>query len=175
MDGSLEHLIDPINKLVTQKWTYFITWNHETYLGVARTFESLKWTKVHILKDELVDVDGLQIIGIDYPERWVQKNVPAIIKSLNTFDTNKPSILLFHTPTQVAEIAKTGVNLQLSGHTHVGQIWPFGYITELIFGPYYYGLNTLWDYNIFTSSGLGTWWPPMRVGTKSEIVAIHLK
>ena len=97
------------------------------------------------------------MIGIDYPERGQKKDVAAIIKKLPNFDREKPSILLYHTPTQIEEIAKTGVNLQLSGHTHVGQIWPFGYITQLIFGPYYYGLSTIGDYNIFTSSGLGTW------------------
>lgn len=143
MDGFLEHLIDPINKLQAPKGIYYVTGNHETYLGVARTFESLKDTKIHILKDELINVDGLQIIGIDYPERGEKKDIPAIIQKFPNFDKNISSILLFHTPTQVEEIAKTGVNLQLSGHTHVGQIWPFGYMTELIFGRYYYGLSTL--------------------------------
>jgi predicted MPP superfamily phosphohydrolase len=70
----------------------------------------------------------------------------------------------------VKKIAQTGIKLELCGHTHKWQLWPYSLLTYIVFWRFHYWLNTIADYNIYTSSGVGTWWPPMRVGTNSEIV-----
>lgn len=174
MDGRLEHLVDPLNELEAPHGIYYVDGNHETYLGVDRAFESLGHTKTKILRDEIVTLDGLDIIGIDYPEPWLKKNLAETIMNLPWFKKENPSILLYHTPFQIDSIAKTGVDLELCGHTHKGQMWPFGIITSFLFRWRDYGLTRIGDYSLYTSSGVGTWWPPMRVGSKSEIVIITL-
>jgi predicted MPP superfamily phosphohydrolase len=110
---------------------------------------------------------------------------------------NKPRILLFHTPTNISPKENGGldrhfdtywipdttfslvqelrVDLQLSGHTHAGQIFPFGYLTKLIYKDYDYGLRRLSNFAIYTTGGVGTWGPPMRTGNSPEIVVIKLK
>lgn len=103
------------------------------------------------------------------------KNVSAVISKLQGYNENGPSILLYHEPAQTKEIKAMGIKLQLSGHTHAGQIFPYGFITSLVYPGVDYGLHVFGDYSIYTSSGAGTWGPTMRVGTNSEIVVITLE
>jgi hypothetical protein len=93
---------------------------------------------------------------------------------LSGFDPGKPSILLYHSPSQIAAAKTAGINLQLSGHVHQGQIFPLQFITRLIFGKYYHGLHAEGDYTLYTSSGTGLWGPTMRTGNHPEIVVIRL-
>ena len=174
MDGRLEHLVDPLGGITAPHGIYYVDGNHETYLGVDRAFGSLQNTKTKILRDEIVTIDWLDIIGIDYPEPGVKKNIAETITNLSKYKKENPSILLYHTPFQIDAIAKTWVDLELCGHTHKGQMWPFGIITRFLFRGRDYGLTRIGDYSLYTSSGVGTWWPPMRVGSKSEIVMITL-
>ena len=87
-------------------------------------------------------------------------------------DPSKPSILLKHIPDHREAVEKSGINFQISGHTHHGQIWPFRYITKKIFKGFDYGLKSLNNLQIYTSSGVGTWGPPLRIFTKSELIKI---
>jgi len=96
-------------------------------------------------------------------------------KVLNSLEINSPSILLFHEPRDIEAAKNAGITLQLSGHTHMGQLWPFNYITYLIYGKYHYGLHNEGDYSIYTTNGAGTWGPPMRLFKPSEIVHITFK
>lgn len=114
-------------------------------------------TKTHILSDEIVTIDGLDFIGLEYPEIGKHRDLPKVIESLPGFEKDRPSVLLYHTPEQTDQIAKTGVNLELCGHTHRGQMWPLRYITRIIFAGRDYGLTTLGDYSLYTSSGVGSW------------------
>ena len=102
------------------------------------------------------------------------KDIAQTIESLPGFKREKPSILLYHAPYQIDMIAKTGVDLELCGHTHNGQMWPFGIITHFRFHGRDYGLSQIGDFSLYTSSGVGTWGPPMRVGSQSEIAIITL-
>jgi uncharacterized protein len=120
-----------------------------------------------------LDVDGLQIVGVDYPLRGKSKNVAAVIDGMN-MDKNKPSVLLFHSPVQIDQIKETGISLQLSGHTHVNQMFPLRFITWLVYRGHDYGLYSDGDYNLYTTNGIGTCWPPMRTGNMPEIVEITL-
>lgn len=174
MDGRLEHLFDPFKEIQTKHGIFYADGNHETYLGVERAFRALAPLPVNILRDEIVRVEGLDIIGIDYPEVGESKNIAQTILSLPDYNRENPSILLFHTPFQIDEIAKTGVDLELCGHTHKWQMWPFGLITKLVFHGMDYGISKIGNFTLYTSSGIGTWGPPMRVGSISEFVVITL-
>jgi len=173
-DGNLEELVAPLNLLVAPQGIYFVTGNHETYLGVERAYAALRTTPVRVLADERVVVDGLQVIGISYPERGHALDFAGKMARMPGFNPALPSILLYHSPSQVAEAKAAGINLQLSGHVHQGQIFPLQFITRLMFGRYYHGLHTEGDYTLYTTSGAGLWGPTKRTGNYPEIVVINL-
>lgn len=175
MEGSLDFSVKPLDDIKAPKGVYFATGNHETYFGTQKVFDILKKTKVQVLDDQMIVVDGLQIIGISYPEKMARKDLDAAIKNIHGYDPNGPSVLLWHNPIQIEEAKSSGIKLQLSGHTHRGQIFPVGIITRLIYGPYNYGLDSEGDFNLYTSSGVGVWGPTMRTGASAEIVVIHLQ
>ncbi len=174
-DGNLEALVAPLNRLVAPQGIYFVTGNHETYLGVPRSLAALRATPVKVLSDERVEINGLQVVGISYPERGHALNFAQKMAMLSEFDPRLPSILLYHSPTQVAAAKAAGINLQLSGHVHQGQIFPLQFVTRLMFGKYYHGLHSEGDYTLYTSSGAGLWGPTMRTGNHPEIVVIRLE
>ena len=174
-NGNLEQLVAPLNRLLAPQGTYFVTGNHETYLGVERSYAALHTTPVRVLANECVVIDGLQVVGISYPARGEAWSFAQKIAMLPGFDPASPSILLYHSPSQVAQAKAAGINLQLSGHVHRGQIFPLQFITRLIFGRYYYGLHKEGDYTLYTTSGTGLWGPTMRTGNHPEIVVIRLE
>lgn len=175
MDGNLDYLAVSIKKIYAKKGIFFVTGNHETYLGIDKVFAALEKIDVKILQDEVVDVDGLKIIGLSYPNAGEKKDEAGILKSLKKDFVGQPNILLYHAPFDIDKIKESGVNLQLSGHTHKGQIFPFGYITKLVYKGYDYGLFEMGDYTLYTTSGTGTWGPTMRTGSTPEIVVITLQ
>ena len=175
MDGDLQQLVQPLNDLDPKKGTFFITGNHETFLGIDKAFAAFQNTRVQILQDQVVDVDGLKVIGIGYPRRGENKDVVGVLHSLEKDFAGRPNLLLFHAPVHIDEFKNSGVNLQLSGHTHRGQIFPFCYITELVYKGYDYGLHRMGDYTLYTTNGAGTWGPAMRTGNTPEIVVVTLQ
>jgi hypothetical protein len=172
-DGKLEELVAPLEALRAPLGIYFVTGNHETYLGVQRAYAALRTTPVRILADETVIIDGLQVIGVSYTERGQSKNFARAIADLRGLDPALPSILLYHSPTHIAEAKAAGVSLQLSGHAHHGQIFPIQFISRLVYGRYYHGLHVEGDYTLYASSGAGTWGPTMRTGNHPEIAVIR--
>jgi len=175
MDGNLSSLTKPLDNIQTKKGVFFVTGNHETYLGLENTFTALKNSPIKTLHDEVVDVSGLKIIGISYPDRNEKKDVVKILESLKKDYFGQPNILLYHTPTNISEIKSQGINLELCGHTHVGQIFPFNLITKLIYRGYDHGLFEMGNYTLYTSNGAGTWGPTMRIGNTPEIMVITLR
>jgi len=196
MDGDLTVFIDGLNQLKAPQGIYFVTGNHEAYLGFERALAIISKTAIRPLDGEVVSIDGLQIIGVGFPMNGQTQNPKTAFESPG-FDPKKPSILLYHTPTNVLNsydsfgrqqvgtywspdtdfsyAEKQGVGLQLSGHTHRGQFFPFSLIADWFYRGYDYGLHTLSDFYLYSTSGVGTWGPPLRIGTKSEIVKIKLK
>lgn len=168
----LHKLADPLKNLKSEFGTFYITGNHETYVGVDRSLEAIKNLPFSILRDQKVEVAGLQILGIDYPLPNEKKNMAPVLAQL---DRTKPNIVLYHEPKFINEFRAAGANLVLCGHTHVGQMWPFGYITRKVYHGYDYGLHEEGTFNQYTSSGVGTWGPPMRTGNRPEVVAITLQ
>lgn len=195
VDGNLGDFVEQLNELKSKKGAFYVTGNHEIYLGVNDAISALEKTNIKVLNDEVVDVDGLQIIGISFPAFGEMKDGKKIIEKNEIFDPAKPNILLYHSPTNIFadennnghgdiyfspdvnfdNAKELGINLQLSGHTHKGQIFPFDFITRLIYGKYDYGLHQEGDFSIYTTSGTGVWGPTMRTGSRSEIVVITLK
>jgi predicted MPP superfamily phosphohydrolase len=175
IDGRLDELVAPLNLIRAPLGIYYVTGNHETYLGTHRAYEALKKTRARILADEWVAIEGLQVIGVSYPERGFSKDPAEVAKRLPGFDPRLPSVLLYHNPTQIERAMAAGINLQLSGHTHHGQLFPIQFISRLIYGKYYSGLHVQGGYTLYTTSGVGTWGPTMRTGNHPEITVIHFE
>lgn len=173
-DGNLDTFAAPINRIKALDGIYFVTGNHETYLGVQKAYDIISKTKIIPLRDNLKKIDGLQLIGIDYPLRGQDRDIEKLIPQMDGYARNMPSILLIHEPLQIEAAKRLGIDLQLSGHTHKGQLFPFGFISAVLYKGYDYGFKRDGSYAIYTSSGLGGWGPPMRTEAGSEIVEITL-
>ncbi|MFH1126966.1 MAG: metallophosphoesterase [archaeon] len=167
--GTREHTIKSLDSLAAM--TYFVTGNHETYIGIGKIEEILKTTNVTFLRDQSTEYKGLQIIGMDNPARDNQFSNPDLAKI--EIDGTRPSILLYHQPLGMTEADESGIDLQLSGHTHNGQIFPFNLIQKRFY-PMVNGLYKIGDMYLYVSPGTGTWGPPMRLGSRNEITVINL-
>ena len=150
---------------------YFAPGNHEEFFDPAPYFDALRRAGVRVLIDQAADVDGLRIIGVRDSESANPGQLGAVLEGLRVI--GEPAILLSHTPRGLKIAEAAGISLQLSGHTHGGQIFPFTWFTGRVFGKFTHGLNRLGEMLVYTSSGAGTWGPPMRVGTSPEIVLIE--
>jgi hypothetical protein len=175
MDGALGTLVGPFRDMRSPRGTYFVTGNHETYLGVEMALSALEGTGIRIMDDQVVDLDGLKIVGIGFPLRGAADDTLAKLQSLQSLFASHPAILLYHAPVYVGEFLSAGISLQLSGHTHRGQQYPFNLITRYVYDGFDYGLREHEDYSIYTTNGVGTWGPAMRIGNTPEIVVITLE
>src|SRR5262249_3448275 len=124
--------------------------------------------------NETVDLDGLQVVGVPYRDSANPELFHSALARAG-LDPNRASVLLSHVPHSLPIPEKHGISLQLSGHTHARQAFPFTSSPSRIFGAYTYGLKRFGDLLIYTSSGAGTWGPPMRVCTAPEIVLIQFE
>jgi len=169
-----EKLIEPLRTLHPTGGVYFITGNHEYYLpDVPRTMAAIRTAGIAVLDDKKVDIGGgVDLIGVDYRSAHKKDDFKKVLERISV-DRARPSILLKHEPTDLDVAADAGISLDLSGHTHHGQIFPLMFFTWQIYKGFDYGLKRLGAMQIFTSSGAGTWGPPLRLGTKSEIVLIE--
>ena len=155
---------------------YAITGNHEYIGGVGPAVEYLEKHCIKMLRDTAVLVNGqFYIIGRDDRDkpRFTGKPRKELKEIMTGIDRSYPIILMDHQPFALARGADLGVDLQLSGHTHHGQIWPFNYITKAIY-ELSWGYKKIKDTHVYVSSGFGTWGPPVRLGNRPEVVIIHL-
>jgi predicted MPP superfamily phosphohydrolase len=176
-DGSAKpdyRMVRPLEKLEAP--AFFVTGNHEVYEGLDITTELVARAGVTVLRNTVVSNHGLQIAGIDAPSRETRKN-PAISEISKQFNGSDPVVLLYHIPLGLEQAKAAGVDIQLSGHTHNGQLFPFTLIMPLAY-KFYKGLGKVTGSNgnfyIYVSQGVGSWGPPMRIGTRSEIIKITL-
>lgn len=157
-----------LNRL--QAPVFFVTGNHDRYVGTDDHFQAIRNAGVEILDNTLVEHNGLQIIGIAD-----QNNPDQVSRILPTMeiDRSKFSLLLYHKPQDFRSASNRKIDLMLSGHTHGGQIFPFNFLVKkqfpLIKGPYSEGSSRL-----YVSQGTGTWGPVMRLGSHNEITAHEL-
>ena len=161
----------PILELSPPLGTYFVGGNYEEFGGAAHYEEAISRAGVRVLHNERVVVDGLHLVGIPYASSTYPLQLRTFLESLQ-LKGGPASILLNHVPNRLPVAEHAGINLQLSGHTHGGQFFPFSWVTRRAFGRFTYGLQRFGDMQVYTSSGAGTWGPPMRVGTHPEIVLL---
>ena len=170
----LDKAIEPFSKISAPYGTYFITGNHEEFSDNTPYLQAVRRAGIYVLDNEKVEVDGLQIIGVDYRGSRREEDFRRILQKMG-IDPHRPSILLKHAPLNLQVAREQRVSLQLSGHTHRGQVFLFRWITSKVYQGYDYGLKWFGDLLVYTSSGAGTWGPPMRLDTKPEIVVIQFR
>ena len=169
--ADLARLAEPLRMLKAPLGAFFVEGNHEEFSDRTKYLKAVAATGVRVLENEKVIVDGLQIIGVTYRDATHGEHFRKTLRSTG-FDRGQTSILLTHAPDPVQVSAEEGISLQLSGHTHHGQFWPWTLAAERMYGKFVYGLHRLGEMQIYTSTGAGTWGPPLRVGSRPEIVAI---
>jgi uncharacterized protein len=153
-----------------------ITGNHEFIGGAEVTIPYIENKGIRILKDEVVTLEGaIQVIGrLDRDGGRFRGGKRQTLDSLmKQVDRSKPVILLDHQPLELGESEKNGIDLQLSGHTHNGQMWPLNYLTAMIY-EVSYGYKRKGDTQIIVSSGFGLWGPRVRLGSRSEVLLINI-
>ena len=153
---------------------YYIAGNHEEFYSHAEYLSALTRAGVRVLNNEKIELDGLQLVGVHYRDAIELENYRAILRRA-ALDRNRASVLLLHAPVKLALAEEEGISLQLSGHTHGGQFFPYTWIAGRVWGKFIHGLQRLGNLQVYTSYGAGTWGPPMRVGTRPEIVLIRLR
>lgn len=156
---------------------YAITGNHEFIGGAKRTIPYIESKGIKLLNDEVVTIDGgVQLIGrLDRDsKRFFGKDRKPLAEMMKSVDPSKPVILLDHQPFDLGEAEKHGIDLQLSGHTHNGQMWPLNYITRKIYENSY-GYLRKGNSQFIVSSGFGIWGPRIRLGSHSEVLLINIR
>jgi len=164
----------PLRGLTAPHGVYFVAGNHEQFGDDSKYLRAGAAAGVRVLSNEKVEADGLQIIGVPYRHATHGEHFASVLEGIGV-DRDRASILLVHAPDhpQVAEAA--GVSLQLSGHTHLGQFLPWSWMAKRIYRQFVYGLSRIGNMQVFTSSGAGTWGPPLRLGSNPEIVMLQFE
>jgi predicted MPP superfamily phosphohydrolase len=170
----LDRAIEPFSKISAPYGSYFITGNHEEFSDNTPYLQAVRRAGIRVLHNEKVDLDGLQIIGVGYRGSRKEEDFRTILQNIG-IDPHRPCILLKHAPFHLQVAREQGISLQLSGHTHRGQVFLFRWITAKVYHGYDYGLKWFGDLLVYTSSGAGTWGPPMRIDTIPEIVVIEFR
>ncbi len=165
---------EPLNALTAPHGVYFVAGNHEQFGDDSKYLRAVEAAGVRVLSNEKVEADGLQIIGVPYRHATQDAHFASVLEGVGV-DRDRASILLTHAPDhpEIAEAA--GVSLQLSGHTHVGQFIPWSWMARRIYRQFVYGLSRIGKMQVFTSSGAGTWGPPLRLGSNPEIVVLQFE
>jgi predicted MPP superfamily phosphohydrolase len=167
-----ERMAAPLKELTPPFGKYFSSGNHDEFGNMAEFTEILKRAGFQVLNNEKVVADGLHIMGIPYHDSNYPIRMRAALEGMRV-PKGEASILLSHVPNRLPIVEQAGVSLQLSGHTHGGQIFPFTWVVRRAFGKFTYGLHKFGELQVYTSYGAGTWGPPMRVGTHAEMVLIR--
>jgi predicted MPP superfamily phosphohydrolase len=160
---------EPLNNLKAP--AVLVAGNHEIYAGMDKVERMLEDIQVTLLRNRSIDLKGLQIIGIDdaNDRRQVEKELVNI-----KIDPSKFNVLLYHRPDGVEAAREAGIDLMLTGHLHGGQVFPFNLVIMLFYQPMR-GFHHFDGIYLNISTGTGTWGPPMRLGSSSEITRIKLK
>jgi hypothetical protein len=184
--GRLREAVAPLAQLRARHGVYFVTGNHEFYTSMdpeesaSRWMEELERIGIRVLRNERVAIgDGeasFDLAGVhDWnATRYAPAHAPDLQRAVEGRDPARELVLLAHQPRHIAEAKKHGVGLQLSGHTHGGQIWPFRFLVRLA-QPFVAGLGRRGDTQIYVSRGTGFFGPPMRVAEPAEISKIVLR
>lgn len=182
VDGSVEDLRDHVAPLAALKarWgVYFVTGNHEYYSGADEWIAELRRLGIRVLRNERVTIGegaaSFDLCGIDDSQaaQFGGDHGADLARAVKGRDPTRELVLLAHQPRAVFEAEKHGVGLQLSGHTHGGQIWPWKYLVRLQ-QPVVSGLARFGETQVYVSNGTGYWGPPMRLAAPAEITRVRL-
>ncbi|HEY0710335.1 MAG TPA: metallophosphoesterase [Polyangia bacterium] len=181
VDGKVEALRDavaPLAELRAKHGVFFVTGNHEYFSGAGPWLEELTRLGIQVLDNRRVTIGGeggFDLAGVNdytaarlHPEH--RSDVGAALLGRNP---EREVVLLAHQPRNIGDASRLDVGLQLSGHTHGGQLWPFNFFVKLQ-QPYVAGLHRHGRTQVYVSPGTGYWGPPMRLGTQAEITKIRL-
>jgi hypothetical protein len=184
VDGEVDELredVAPLADLVSEQGVYFVTGNHEYFVDTRAWLRHLPTLGVDVLRNERVPIRRggatLDLAGID-DRTAAGSGLPGhgadLDAALDGRDDDVPVVLLAHQPVQVEQARAAGVDLQLSGHTHGGQLWPFDYAVRLD-QPVVEGWSQQGSTQLYVTAGVGYWGPPMRIGARPEITVIDLQ
>lgn len=183
VDGSvarLAHAVAPLSDLRARFGSYFVTGNHEYYSGATEWCKHLPTLGMKVLRNERVQIgeDGaaFDLAGVDdlQGERFGNGHGSDVGRALEGRDITRAVVLLAHQPRVVSQAQTHGVDLQLSGHTHGGQLWPFNWLVKLQ-QPVVSGLARVGQTLLYVSNGTGYWGPPMRLAAPAEVTQIVLR
>ncbi|WP_206487729.1 metallophosphoesterase [Rhodococcus sp. KRD162] len=180
IDGTVDLVgadLDPLRELRAPSGVFAVSGNHEFYAGDGGEWLDF-WSTlgIDVLRNERTTItrgDGaIDIAGINDATAPAPYE-PDLIEALNGIETDRFVLLMAHQPKQALEASDLGVDLQVSGHTHAGQIWPLRYLVPLQ-QPSVEGLDTIDNTTLYTTRGAGAWGPPVRVAAPPEISMLEL-
>jgi predicted MPP superfamily phosphohydrolase len=165
---------EPLRDLRAPQGTYFVAGNHELFGDDSQFLQAVTGAGVHILHNEKVEADHLQIVGVPYNHATQDGHLRSVLQGIGV-DRSRASILVTHAPDRPHVAEEAGISLQVSGHTHVGQFFPWTWVARRIYRQFAYGLSRIGKMQVYTSSGAGTWGPPLRLGSIPEIVLLQFE
>ncbi|MFI9747216.1 metallophosphoesterase [Streptomyces sp. NPDC052494] len=177
VDGTVENLgpaAEPLARLRARHGSFFVTGNHEYFSGADAWVDHVRELGLRPLRNERVEIAaGFDLAGVDDVAGESEGQGPDFGRALGDRDRARAAVLLAHQPIVIHDAVRNGVDLQLSGHTHGGQLWPGNYLAELA-NPTVAGLEQYGDTQLYVSRGAGAWGPPVRVGAPSDITIVEL-
>ncbi len=176
VDGSVKNLgpaAAPLARLRARHGSYFVTGNHEYFSGAEQWIREVRELGIHPLENARTELAGFDLAGVNDLQGESEGQGPDFGKALGDRDTTRACVLLAHQPVQIHDAVRHGVDLQLSGHTHGGQLWP-GNLIAAAANPTVAGLERYGDTQLYVSRGAGAWGPPTRVGAPSDITVVEL-
>lgn len=176
VDGSVKDLgpaAAPLSGLKARHGSYFVTGNHEYFSGADAWLEEVRRLGLRPLENARTELPAFDLAGVNDLAGESEGEGPDFTKALGGRDTSRAVVLLAHQPVQIHEAVKHQVDLQLSGHTHGGQLWPGNFVAAAA-NPTLAGLDRYGDTQLYVSRGAGAWGPPTRVGAPSDITIVEL-
>ncbi|MFJ5706205.1 metallophosphoesterase [Streptomyces sp. NPDC093105] len=177
VDGSVADLgpaAEPLAQLRARHGSFFVTGNHEYFSGADAWVDHVRELGLRPLRNERLEIAaGFDLAGVDDVAGESEGRGPDFGRALGDRDRSRAAVLLAHQPIVIDDAVAHGVDLQLSGHTHGGQLWPGNFLAELA-NPTVAGLERYGDTQLYVSRGAGAWGPPVRVGAPSDITVVQL-
>ncbi|MFE0386136.1 metallophosphoesterase [Streptomyces bungoensis] len=176
MDGSVKDLgpaAAPLAGLRARHGAYFVTGNHEYFSGAEQWIAEVRTLGLHPLENARSELPYFDLAGVNDLQGESEGQGPDFDRALAGRDPARACVLLAHQPVQIHESVRHGVDLQLSGHTHGGQLWP-GNLVAAAANPTVAGLDRYGDTQLYVTRGAGAWGPPTRVGAPSDVTVIEL-
>ncbi|MFD3872502.1 metallophosphoesterase [Streptomyces sp. NPDC058623] len=176
VDGDVQDLgpaAAPLRGLTSRHGTFFVTGNHEYFSGAQQWVDHVRELGLTPLENARRELPYFDLAGVNDIAGETEGHGPDFAAALGDRDRSRTSVLLAHQPVVIDDAVRHGVDLQLSGHTHGGQLWPGNYLAELA-NPTVAGLERYGDTQLYVSRGAGAWGPPVRVGAPSDITVVEL-